>query len=210
MRNKHNGIRRTRSTQTRVPELGYYLIITEAKETEKNYFNGLKDSLPEDIKSKITIKTIVSDTKSLKYKTERIQAEEAGYKQVWVIFDRDQNDSFDSLIKDVESLGASAGWSNPCFEIWMHAYFGKMPNSQTSKKCCEDFSKTFKNKTKKEYEKNDAHIYKNLVSFGNESEAISLAESKLKEARRKTNAPSEMRPATTVYQLVKEIRGKCQ
>lgn len=208
MGNKHNGVRKTRSTQTRVPELGYYLIITEAKETEKNYFNGLKDSLPEDIKSKITIKTIVSDTKSLKYKTERIQAEEAGYKQVWVVFDRDQNDTFDSLINDVESLGASAGWSNPCFEIWMHTYFGEMPNHQASTKCCEGFSNAFKLKTKKEYKKNDKDLYKRLTHFGNEEKAISIAEAKLKEARRKANTPSKMCPATTVYQLVKEIRGK--
>ena len=31
---------------TRVPELGYYLIVTDTEETEKNYFEGLRDSIP--------------------------------------------------------------------------------------------------------------------------------------------------------------------
>ena len=30
----------------RVPELGYYLIVTDTEETEKNYFEGLRDSIP--------------------------------------------------------------------------------------------------------------------------------------------------------------------
>lgn len=29
----------------RVPELGYYLIVTDTKETEKNYFEGLRINL---------------------------------------------------------------------------------------------------------------------------------------------------------------------
>ena len=31
--------------ETRDPALGYYLIVTDTKETEKNYFEGLKKSM---------------------------------------------------------------------------------------------------------------------------------------------------------------------
>ena len=37
---------RNQRVGTRVPELGYYLIVTDTKETEKNYFDGLRDSIP--------------------------------------------------------------------------------------------------------------------------------------------------------------------
>lgn len=36
---------RNQRVGTRVPELGYYLIVTDTKETEKNYFDGLRDRL---------------------------------------------------------------------------------------------------------------------------------------------------------------------
>ena len=46
------GKRRDRDKRvgTRIPELGYYLIVTDIKETEKNYFEGLRDSIPEKLK----------------------------------------------------------------------------------------------------------------------------------------------------------------
>jgi len=34
---------RNRRIGTRVSELGYYLIVTDTDETEKNYFEGLRD-----------------------------------------------------------------------------------------------------------------------------------------------------------------------
>ena len=42
------GKRRDRNQRvgTRIPELGYYLIVTDTEETEKNYFEGLRDSIP--------------------------------------------------------------------------------------------------------------------------------------------------------------------
>ena len=41
---------------TREPILGYYLIVTDTEETEKNYFEGLKNSIPSEIRDRIVIK----------------------------------------------------------------------------------------------------------------------------------------------------------
>ena len=41
---------------TREPVLGYYLIVTDTEETEKNYFEGLKNSIPFEIRDRIVIK----------------------------------------------------------------------------------------------------------------------------------------------------------
>lgn len=204
---RHDGQRKKR-TQTRVPRLGYYLIITEGQKTEKHFFDGLRDSLPKSVQDNITIKTITTDTKSLIYRVRDIQATSAEFRLTWVVFDKDENKNFDSLIKQIEDLDAYVGWSNPCFEIWLNAYFGEMPNYRNSTSCCVGFAKTFKTKTGKDYKKNDSEIYEILKENGDEENAISVAELKLKEAQGKSNKPSEMRPATTVYKLVQEIREK--
>ncbi len=38
---------RNKRVGKRVPELGYYLIVTD---TEENYFEGLRDSIPEELR----------------------------------------------------------------------------------------------------------------------------------------------------------------
>lgn len=42
--NERKGARKDRNLKhsTRTPELGYYMIVTDTNETEKNYFEGLR------------------------------------------------------------------------------------------------------------------------------------------------------------------------
>lgn len=47
---------RNQRVGTRIPELGYYLIVTDTEETEKNYFEGLRDSIPKELKDRLIIK----------------------------------------------------------------------------------------------------------------------------------------------------------
>ena len=41
------------SKALRVPEMGYYIVVTDAEGTEPCYFNGLHKSLPEEYKNKV-------------------------------------------------------------------------------------------------------------------------------------------------------------
>ena len=101
----------------------------------------------------------------------------------WIVFDRDEIKNFDKIIQDAERSGVMAGWSNPCFEIWMYAYFGEMPVIEKSVKCCEKFADKFEKCTKKNY----------------------------KTCVKKTNKkPSDMYPASTVHMLVEEIKNKVE
>lgn len=43
-------------TETKVPELGYYLIVTDTKETEKNYFEELRNNIPQELRNHLVIK----------------------------------------------------------------------------------------------------------------------------------------------------------
>lgn len=53
-----SGKRKTREqlSKRRVPELGYYFIVTDTKETEQNYMLGLRDSIPKELQGKLVIK----------------------------------------------------------------------------------------------------------------------------------------------------------
>ena len=49
---------REQRKQFKVPELGYYLIVTDTEATERCYFTGLHQALPEDVRNKLVIKVV--------------------------------------------------------------------------------------------------------------------------------------------------------
>ena len=163
---------RTRNRKTRdqrtaryIPQMGYYLVVTDIEATERCYFTGLHDSLPENIKKKLVIKVIETKTQNLIQKCLEMTAYEAQYRIPWIVFDRDQVPNFDQIIKEAEKMGINVGWSNPCFEIWMFAYFGNMPAIQESWTCCSRFGELYKAKTGQDYSKADENMYKRICEY---------------------------------------------
>lgn len=198
--------------QKRRLRLGGYLIITDAAETEVNYFNGFRSSIPSNLNNDLQfkvfsskeLKTIIDFALNERNKDER-------FRNVWIIFDRDEVSNFDGLIDAVKQAHMNAGWSNPCFEIWMSAYFGKMKNVGNSIQCCSEFGRLLvKCSNKKAYVKSDQDIYEVLVRNGNENEAIGLAKRRYEAKSADCKRPSGMIACTTVYQLIEEIREKMQ
>lgn len=61
------GNRKTRDQRrnTRVPELGYYLIVTDTEGTESCYFDGLHSDLPKEIQDKLVVKVVETKTARL-------------------------------------------------------------------------------------------------------------------------------------------------
>ena len=159
------GKRRNRNERvgSRIPELGYYLIVTDTDETEKNYFNGLRECVPEELQDRLVIKVEKTATAKLVDRALELAGKDPQYRIPWIVFDRDQVKGFDEMIQKAERNGVGAGWSNPCFEIWMYAYFGTMPAIQESFICCEQFAKKFERIMEQKYLKNDTDIYRKLV-----------------------------------------------
>lgn len=207
-KNEHLGNRMLRSArEQRVPDLGYYLITTDTEETERNYINGLKDSLPDTLKGRIVIKIIDKlRTKNLISACEHDVKYNTQYCKPWIMFDRDQVPNFNQIIDEAKRRNIGAAWSNPCFEIWLEAYFGTMSNYQSSVACCQGFSSVFKNKTNRNYKKSDPDLYKILRDCGDESLAINIAEQKWHQCNQNYELYSDMCPCTTVHKLIKEIR----
>lgn len=200
---------RDRRAVHRVPEMGYYLVVTDTEATERCFFTGLHDSLPENVKQKLVIKVIETKTQNLVQKCLETTAYEAQHRIPWIVFDRDQVPNFDQIIQEARRAGTHVGWSNPCFEIWMFAYFGAMPAIQESWTCCSKFGELYKAKTGQDYSKADSEMYRRVYECGDEEKAFQIASRKYEQQLRAgRRLPSKMCPATTVHELVREIRGK--
>lgn len=205
------GNRKTREQRRKlkVPELGYYLIVTDTEGTERCFFTGLHQALPQEIRNKLVIKVVETKTRGMIDKCMELTAYEAQYRIPWIVFDRDQVIDFDEIIAEAEKKGIQVGWSNPCFEIWLHAYFGSMPAIQDSWTCCSKFGQAYESKTGQKYSKADEKMYGKICNSGDEEKAIQIAQQKFEQCKREgKKKPSEMCPATTVHRLVGEIKAK--
>ena len=205
------GNRKTREQRSkrRVPEMGYYLVVTDTEATERCFFDGLHDSLPTDMQKKLVIKVVETKTQNLIQKCLEMTVYDAQYRIPWIVFDRDQVQGFDEIIAEAVSKGIQVGWSNPCFEIWMYAYFGAMPAIRDSWTCCSDFGRVYETKTGQKYSKADEQMYGKLCKFGDEEKAIQIAQQKLEQCKREGKTKlSEMYPCTTVHELIGEIKRK--
>ena len=209
-RAERNGKRKGREHfRTRVPDLGYYIIVTDTEATEKNYLHGLRESLPKDVRERLIIKVNSARTARLVEKCQELTALEPQYAEPWIVFDRDLVTNFDAIIAKAERNGIHVAWSNPCIEIWFDAYFGAMHNYENSRACCQGFFKTWKKETGDKYAKSDPKIYEKLNRYGNEEKAIAIAEQIMQTyADSVVTKPSKMCPATTMQRLIGKIRQK--
>lgn len=84
-----NGQRKSREQRRnqniRIPELGYYLIVTDTEGTERCYFDGLQNSLPTEIQDKLVIKVVETKTANLIDKCLEYTAYEAQYRMTWIV-----------------------------------------------------------------------------------------------------------------------------
>ena len=211
-RSDRTGKRKPREAfRTRVPDLGYYFIVTDTDETEKNYLYGLRDSLPKEFQGRIVIKVSKAKTNDLVKACKELAALEPQYGKPWIVFDRDEVVKFDEIIEEAHNEGISTGWSNPCLEIWFDAYFGRMHSYNGSVTCCKKFAETFEQRTGQEYHKDIEQIYTVLNQFGDETRAIQIADNRLQgHIRNGVDTPSKMCPCTTLHKLVEEIKNKVE
>jgi len=209
MKNNRNGARAPRGQKRRTPDLGYYLIVTDTQETEKNYLDGLKREIPDHLQNRLVINVKRTETSNLIEEVSNLISISPQYREPWIVFDKDQNLNFDEIIRRAEARGIRVGWSNPCIEIWFLAYFSTMPTYQNSKSCVDGFSDLYIKKTRSHYQKSDRDIYEKLNKYGDQKKAIRHAKQKKKEYEYdKGCLPSNMNPGTTLHELVEEILAK--
>lgn len=206
---QHIGNLKERRIGFRNPDLGYYFIVTDAVETEPNFLNGIKNTLPKNIQGRLVIK--VKSTKT--YDMVDMILDEISkspiYFDPWIVFDKDQIKDFDNLIIKAVKNRINVGWSNPCIEFLFLTYFGKNPSVSDQIDCIHKFSLEYKKMLGKEYKKNNEHIYRELSEIGNEMTAINLNENNYNHyILDNIKEPSKMIGVSTLYKLLKEINYK--
>ena len=207
---KINKLTQKRSERKKVLlKSGAYLIVTDAEKTEKYYFEGIKNRIPDSLKNDLQIKIYSNKalSKIIDFAAEQRNKDER-FRDIWLVFDRDEIKNFDKLIEEAKENKMNVGWSNPCFEIWLISYFKNLENIPNSKKCCETFEKIFKENTSKKYKKSEEKIYNILCENGDENKAIQRAREKYYQVRKEYSQPSKMIGCTTVYKLVEELKKK--
>ena len=188
---------------------GAYLIITDTEKTEKNYFEGIKNIIPDNLKNDLQIKIYSNKalSKIIDFAAEERNKDER-FRDIWLVFDRDEVKNFDELIEEAKKSKMNVAWSNLCFEIWLMSYFQLPKNINVSQKCCETFEKIFKENTSKKYKKSEEKIYNILCENGDENRAIERAREKYHQVKKEYSKPSKMIGCTTVYKLVEELKKK--
>lgn len=191
-----------------------YLIMCEGKETEPNYFNGLKQLINSKygdrvdvLISEINIKGTGKNTNDLVNYTERF-VNQAGkkYGKVWIVFDKDdyRDIQFNLAIKKATDANYNTAWSNPCFEIWLLLHLKSVQNYIEKDKILNELDKEFKHNNLGNYHKNDKDVFKKVTKDDNLSKAITNSK-KLVE-KFKDKKPSESNPMTNVYKIVEDLK----
>lgn len=192
------------------------LIVCEGEQTEPNYFasfsmmKNASNLVYEVTNAGGRISTIQVVTKAMELRDKAIRNGNP-YDAVWAVFDKDNfpDADFDSAIAKARTNNIGCAWSNEAFELWYVYHFDNRitPMSRRdyqntiTKRICAAGKKGFK------YKKNDPDMRKILAECGgNEKQAI-IFSAKQEEAFPDTKYHAH-NPCTTVYQLVRLLRGE--
>lgn len=206
------GHRLKRKESVKIIGPGNYLIVTEGTETEVNYFNRIKEIIENSFRNNIIVDKVSLKVEGTGRSTkvlvnEAIKKRSLGaFSEVWVVFDKDENEDFDEAIDFAKKEGLNVAWSNECFELWLLLHFQNLqaaiPRTDYYSKLSGHFKKG--NFNKGIYDKNTKGIFDITSPFTD----IAIKRSKLL-IRNYTGdrnfCPSKMNPCTTVQELVEEL-----
>ena len=207
MRNNSKGRNKVGTKNIAPPN---YLIVCEGRETEPNYFNGLKQKINEkygdriNIVPGIKIKGTGLNTESLvNYTKQYINKSPKMYGQVWVVFDKDDysDEQFNNAIKVNEYNSA---WSNPNFEIWLLSHFKKIDRPLSKNDSLKELKKEFQKANLGNYSKNDKEIFEKITKDNKLETAIKNCK-EIYEQFQCVSTESSKNPCTTVFMLVEDL-----
>lgn len=208
---KNNSISRKDKLRSKRQAPANFLIVCEGKQTEPNYFNGLKRKINEKYGNKvdvlipnIEIKGIGMNTVSLvKYTEQKVNHANKVYGQVWVVFDKDdyRDEQFDSAI---DNCKYNVAWSNPNFELWLLAHFKRIDRYISKDDILKEIDREFQKSGLGEYIKNDKDVFTKVTSDGKIDNAIKNCE--YMENLNKDGHASQRNPMTRVYKIVDGLK----
>lgn len=213
---KRRAARKKREHEFKTPKTNSFLIVTEGECTERLYFEGMQKLILEKVGGKIDVKPVIDihgkgrATEKLIEATDKIVKNAAiFYQNIWVVFDKDENDDFDKAIEDGKSKGYNIAWSNQSFEYWLYLHFN-YSDAALHRKLWEDkLKKIFVDNHlgNGTYEKNYEDIYNTVNIYDGVNTAINNAKRRMSGFDERRTKPSEYDPGTEVYKLVEQLKA---
>ena len=196
------------------PKRRFYLIVCEGEETEPNYFEAIRKSLPREMVQRVTIQGAGRNTLSLVSFVETLvkQRRSLGlppFYEIWIVMDRDSfpAEDFDNAIRQISLHSASPGpdkwfaaWSNEAFELWYLLHFTEQTGGPIRR---EEYAAKLTRFLGRPYVKNASGMFRELQD--RTLVAIQRAERGLQLQLRRNVPFHQMNPATTVHVLVREL-----
>lgn len=188
------------------------LIVTEARETEPNYFRGLRDDSIVSDRFAVTVKSSKGKAPSKTVQkaisdNEKQEGRGEAYDKVWCILDveeRDNREQIDAALKLADDHGIKVCLSNPCFEVWLLFHFDeKIRGDANSSQVIELVRGHWTKHCKTSYEKNDDQLYTRIAQ--RTETAITNARSVLERHHRDEKNRADCNSSTDVYRLVEYL-----
>lgn len=185
------------------------LLVGEGRETEPNYFRGLRreDSVAEQFS--VTVRKGCGQSpesvvaKALEYK-QRATSRGEDYDEVWCVLDvegADKRASLDRAEAAARQNGLTLCLSNPCFEVWFLAHFERKARPYGDcRAVIKQLNTHWRNHHGRKYEKNDDRIYERLRNLTRT--AITNARSVREDHHQGCASTADCNSSTEVYRLV--------
>lgn len=188
------------------------LLVGEGKETEPNYFRGLKRE--ECVASRFVIDVRAGDGGSaeavVKLAAEILDRTDDEYDRVFCILDVEEPSRRDTLERArrlATSMSPSPGLvlSNPAFECWLLAHFLKTHKSFSTAELRAELDKCWRREFAKPYGGNDKGIYGLLA--GRTETAVNNAGEVREIFHKDKDDTADCNSSTEVYRLVAYLLG---
>jgi hypothetical protein len=212
--------RDTEERPVRINKYGYlFLIVCEDEKTERVYFEGFKDKIPEEtiylkavgtgLDSKGVVERAINERDLLSREAKK------DVDAVWVVFDKDDADKspgrkarYTEAFALAQASNLRTAHSNEVFEVWLLLHLVELdPKKPLPRKEIYDLIqeniRANKQYTSFDYVHGHTEILDILKKIGDENKAIERA-TLLLEAQ-KGKDPIDANPSTKVHLLVKEL-----
>lgn len=203
-----------REGRSRMVQMTRHLVVSEGKETEPRYFEGVRAALGAANGRKVAI--VVKGTGKhtldlLDFAVEHCRYAPETFDHVWLVFDKDDFPAadFDAMERKCAELSDGsrtfhALWSNPCFELWplLHLRYTTAP--MTATECQRALAQAMSKGLGVEYRKNIDGLF-GMVD-GQRAEALQRATRLAAHHGGLGNIkPSAQNPSTKVGEIFDEI-----
>lgn len=196
-----------RASPSRAPKRRF-VIFSEGRNTEPNYFRAIRSELlgalveveiidAAGVPMTIAEKAATHAARMAKGSRRRSSFEEAD--QVWAVFDRDEHPDVENAIKRCRAKKVGIAFSDPCFELWLVLHFREFDRPDDRHRVQAELEKVCPGYDRKSGKSPDC-----AKLMPDVAKAEERAEAQL--VRREAEGGKISRPSTTVHHLTLEMR----